>query len=308
MRMERIDLVSRAHFALDSLTFNAAPLGGSLMHTFSEEAIEVSHFFVTQDRCNHADLRWWKDAEKPLRKRQANVDLKLKRRFVVLGNEVSFQRPHFHPDLTSDGANADLYIAVIGQYEMVHKACRIIEQNPMKIIAWRCSQRAELSDHFSLYGRQPFGGTTSHEEILKAKRRLRCTKECTLHSQRPAKENGSALAIDTLCRIHYRPAHQGMGRFPRSRGSTRVGPLHFRRLPFGNKTCVSAESTTERCRGWFGNSGWEQVDLSWALFLFQPRRRKTHHRISLSATRADIKQDLLDLKRRLRRRGRVNRF
>jgi hypothetical protein len=277
------------------------------MHVFPEKAIEVPHFSVTEYRCNHADLRRRKDAEQPLRKSQADVDLEFKRCFVVLGNEVALQRSHLYSDLAGDRAEAQLNITVIDQHEMVHKACWIVEQYRMKIVVWRCSQRTELSDYFSLDGRQLFGGTTSHEEFLKAKRRLSFVNgRILMHSPRPAKgDNSRALANRTL---PLPGGTSGNGAIYAQPGSTRVAPLHFRRPLFGNKACISVESTTGRCQGWFCNSCWEQVELSWALFLLQPRRCEARHRISLSAKRADIKQELLDPKRRLCRRRSVNRI
>jgi hypothetical protein len=189
------------------------------MQVFSEEAMEVSNICVAEYGCNHADLCRWEDAEEPLREREADVDLELKGRLVVLGDEGALQRSHLDSDLASNRAQTDLYVAVVDQDEMMQQPGWIVEQYPGKIIAWHCSQRAELSDHFSLDGCQPFNGTTSHEGSLKAKRRLSCTNQRTLmHSPVPAKRSGSRqLAARTVCRIHHRAAQQVAGRFMRSR-------------------------------------------------------------------------------------------
>jgi hypothetical protein len=189
------------------------------MHAFSEEAMEVSNVCVAEYGCHHADLCWREDAQKPLREREADVDLELEGHLVVLGDEGALQRSHLCSDLASNRARTDLYIAVIDQNEMMQQAGWIVEQYPVKIISWRCSQRAELFDHFSLDGSQPFNGATSHERSLKAKLRLSCSNEGTLtHSPVPAKRSAlRQLAARTLCRIHHRVAYQVAGRFTRSR-------------------------------------------------------------------------------------------
>lgn len=182
------------------------------MHVLPKKAIKISNFFVAENVRNCTDLRRWEYTKQPLRERQTNVYLKLKRCFVVLGNEASFQRSHLNPDLASDGAEPDLSIAVIDQDEMAQKARRIAEQHSVKIVVWRSSQRAELPDYFSLDCRQSFSDTTSHKDFLEANRLLSCVIECiSPRSPGPASKNGSGARVisdSCLWRIQYPSANR----------------------------------------------------------------------------------------------------
>lgn len=95
--------------------FLLTPLRWGLVHVLLEEAIEVLHEVVAQNRCNHTDLGCRKYAEQPSGECEARLYLEFRHGHMVLADEGPLQRSHFHSKLSGNGPEPQLHIAVRGK-------------------------------------------------------------------------------------------------------------------------------------------------------------------------------------------------
>jgi hypothetical protein len=98
------------------------------VHVLLEEAIEVLYEAVAKKRRNRADLGGRKDAEQPLRKVQAGLQLAPRHCFVVFAKEGPLERSHLYPEFSCDGCEPQLHVAVRGKDEVVRNARRVLEE------------------------------------------------------------------------------------------------------------------------------------------------------------------------------------
>ena len=124
------------------------------MHVLLKEAIEVLHAGVAKDRSVGADLVDRENAERPLREGQANIDLTLDHCLLVFTTKGSLERSHPHSELSRDGCEPKLHVAVRGKDEVMRNACGIVKKGGIEAPFWRRSHCADLGDDLILDCRQ----------------------------------------------------------------------------------------------------------------------------------------------------------
>lgn len=136
------------------------------MHKLLEEVMKIARLFVAEFIGDHADLWGRRHAKKSPCVCDAAFHRELMHRLPELFLERALDRLDLNGKFSDNGMKSELNVAVMLQDEMVHRACRMLQEHLVELIFWPRSPSADFSNRFAFTNRQSFGGGFRHETFL----------------------------------------------------------------------------------------------------------------------------------------------